>query len=53
MCDGGGLPFIVLYQQYSMAIKEGAALGDFFLVFHLFSNTGFYDHTVEKVRGGK
>jgi hypothetical protein len=46
MSDGGGLPFIVLYQQYSMAGKEGAALRDFSRVFLMFSNTDFFGHTV-------
>jgi hypothetical protein len=31
-----------------MAIKEGAALGDFFRVFHVFSNTGFSGHRENK-----
>ncbi len=49
---GGGLPFIALFQQYSMAIKEGAAaLGDFFRVFHMFSNRCFSGH--REIRGGK
>jgi hypothetical protein len=42
MCDGGGgWPFIALYQKYSLAIKEGAALGDFFRVFLYFPIQAF------------